>query len=104
MYGMNRNDDFLGEDENVDTGNGETIAFPGNQNNKDYIERELLRIIAVYKRTNNPELLGNMIDDLKKKIKGGNVLEILKDPIIYGGLSVVLLAIILYKISGKRKK
>lgn len=104
-----RNDDFLkmGNNQNNGNQNSNTVVFPGKFNNQDYIERELMRIVAINKKYNlaeNPELLGNMLEDLQKKIKGGNILEILKDPIVYGGISVILLGIILFKISKKRKK
>jgi hypothetical protein len=106
MYGLNRNDDYLGNDELNNSDNTKTIILPG-VNTQDWVEKELLRIVAINKQcnlANNPELMGNLLDDLKKKIKKGDIMEIIKDPIVYSGISVVLLAIILYKISRKRKK
>jgi hypothetical protein len=108
MYGLNRNDDYLGNDELNNSDNTKTIVLPGkNLNTQDWVEKELLRIVAINKQcnlANNPELMGSLLDDLKKKIKKGDIMEIIRDPIVYSSISVVLLAIILYKISKKRKK
>jgi hypothetical protein len=106
-----RKDDLLsGEDKTATKGtNGKTVVFstvPGSNNN-DIVKTELLRILAIHEKhdlSQHPEVLAGMLDDLKAKIKGGDILEILRDPLVYGGISVTLLIFIIWKISKKKKR
>ena len=111
MNVYSRKEDLLkGEDKTATKGtNGKTVMFstiPGDNNN-DIIKTELLRILAIHEKhdlTQQPEVLAGLLDDLKVKIKGGDILEILRDPIVYGSVSVVLLLFIIWKMNSKKRR
>lgn len=107
-----RNDDYLMGTETMQrngngNGNGKTVLLRRNKNdNSDYVERELLRIVALnrkYDLQKHPEVLSGMLDELKKDIQSGDILAILKQPVVYGGIAAILSMIIIYKISKKKK-
>lgn len=104
-----RKDDLLkGEDKTATKGtNGKTVVFstvPGNSDN-DVVKTELLRILAIHEKhdlSQHPEVLAGMLDNLKAKIKGGDILEILRDPLVYGSVSVLLLLFIIWKMQSRK--
>lgn len=105
-----RKDDLLrGKDTTATKGtNGKTVVFstvPGNGD--DVVKTELLRILAIHEKhdlSQQPEILAGLLDDLKAKIKGGDILEILRDPLVYGSVSVVLLLFIIWKMNKKKRR
>ncbi len=105
-----RKDDLLkGVDTTATKGNnGKTVVFKrADINNDDFVTTELLRIIAIHEKHDllqQPEVLAGMLDDLITKIKGGNILKILRDPIVYGSISVALLLFIIVKINEKKRR
>lgn len=103
---MFENDDFVLQGEETET-QQPSVVLPGSDEQQKYICEELLRVIALTKKhdlQDKPEVLAGMLDDLSAKIKGGKPLDILKNPIVYGGLTAVLIAIILYKMGKNKKK
>lgn len=73
----------------------------------DYAVTELMKIVSLTKKHNlqeKPEVLAGLLEDLAAKLKGGNLMAILKNPYVYGGLAAIFAGIILYKLSKKRKK
>lgn len=103
---MFENDDYL-SGEFDDTQKIRVAVKPGQVvNNEDYVVSELIRIVELTKKHNlqeKPEVLSGLLDDLSKTIKGGNVVAILKSPVVYVGIAALLSGVILYKVS-KRKK
>jgi len=106
-----KKDDLLMGNDSKTGSNGKTVIFstPGNgtTNGDDLITQELMKIVAIHKKhdlTQHPEVLAGMLDDLKAKIKAGNILDILRDPIVYGSISVVLLLVIIMKMQSKKRR
>lgn len=104
---MFENDDYvLQGDEAPAVNKAPAFIIPGSEEQQQYIVEELLRVITLTKKHDlqeKPEVLAGILDDLSAKIKGGKPLDILKSPVVYGGIAAVLIAVILYKM-GKRKK
>lgn len=103
---MFENDDYLSGE--VDESEKVRIAVKPGQviNNNDYVVSELIRIVELTKKHNlqeKPEVLSGLLDDLSKTIKGGNVVAILKSPVVYVGIAAILSGIILYKVSKGKK-
>lgn len=77
------------------------------QSDDNYAVRELMRIVAVTKKHNlqqKPEVLAGMLDDLSAKLKGGDIISVIKTPVVYGSIAAILGGVIIYKLSKKGKK
>lgn len=105
---MYRNDDFVMNGEGVDaTATPTKVKVPQFACEDEYAIRELMRIVALTKKhnlQNKPEVLAGMLDELSASLKQGDFLKVLKHPAVYGGIAVLLSAVIIWKLSQRKKR